>query len=485
MGQGTSDITALGAAALAAAIRERRVSCAAVMDAYLDRIDRLNPRVNAIVSLRKPDALRAEARACDEALASGAGPGPLHGLPLAVKDLEPTAAIPTTFGSPLFRDFVPDQDSIQVTRLKRAGAIIVGKTNTPEFGLGSQTYNRVFGTTLNAYEQTRTAGGSSGGAAAALALRMLPVADGSDFAGSLRNPAAYNNLFALRPSSDVIPSEKPDVFLPTPSVLGPLARSVPDLALLLSVQAGHDRRVPTSGREAPARFLAGLDRDLRGLRVAWCGDFGGRIPFEPGVLDLCERALPTFETIGCIVEAAVPDYPLERLWEDFVTLRSWHVASTYSALWRDPAKRKELKAEMVWEIERGLGHSAEQIYRASVGRTAWYQAVRRLFERYDVLLAPSAQLFPFAAAEPWPKAIAGRAMDSYHRWMEIAIVVTMSACPALNVPVGFDTRGLPMGMQMAAPVGQDFLLLQLAQAYDAATGWVERHPPPLIANETD
>jgi amidase len=485
MGQGTSDITAFGAAALAAAIRERRVSCAAVMDAYLDHIDRLNPRVNAIVSLREPEALRAEARACDEALASGTEPGPLHGLPLAVKDLEPTAAIPTTFGSPLFRDFVPDQDSIQVTRLRRAGAIIIGKTNTPEFGLGSQTYNRVFGTTLNAYDQSRTAGGSSGGAAAALALRMLPIADGSDFAGSLRNPAAYNNLLALRPSADVVPSDRPDAFLPPPAVLGPLARSVPDLALLLSVQAGHDPRVPSSGREAPARFLSPLDRDFRGLRVAWCGDFGGHIPFEPGVLEICESALPVFESLGCTVEAASPDHPLERLWQDFVTLRSWHVASAFSPLWRDPAKQRELKTEMVWEIERGLALSAEQVYRASVGRTAWYQAVRRLFQRYDVLLAPSAQLFPFAAREPWPKAIAGRTMDSYHRWMEVAIVVTMSGCPALNVPVGFDAGGLPMGMQMVAPVGQDFFLLQLAHAYDQTTGWVERRPPPLIATGTN
>jgi amidase len=480
-----SEVTALGGAALGAAIRARRVSCAAVMDAYLDRIGRLNPAVNAIVSLRDRDGLRAEARAHDAALAAGGEAGPLYGLPLAVKDLEPTAGIPTTFGSPLFRDFVPDRDSIQVARLRQAGAIVIGKTNTPEFGLGSQTYNRVFGTTLNAYDRSRTAGGSSGGAAAALALHLLPIADGSDFAGSLRNPAAYNNLFALRPSPDVVPADKPDVFLLPPAVLGPLARSVPDLALLLSVQAGHDPRAPSSGREPSARFLAPLDRDFRGLRIAWCGDFGGHIPFEPGVLDLCESAFPTLEALGCTVEAAVPDYPLERLWQDFVTLRSWHVASAFSALWRDPAQRTELKGDMVWEIERGIALSAEDVYRASVGRTAWYQAVRRLFQRYDVVLAPSAQLFPFPADQPWPKAIAGRTMDSYHRWMEIAIVITMSGCPALNVPVGFDGRGLPMGMQMVAPVGQDFLLLQLAHAYDGATGWVKRYPPSLIATGTN
>ena len=485
MSDGSPEITEMGATALAAAIREKDVSCVAVMEAYLDHIERLNPVVNALVSLRSSDALREEASARDAELAAGHQAGPLHGVPLAIKDLELTAGIRTTFGSPLFRDFVPDQDSIQVERLRRAGAILIGKTNTPEFGLGSQTYNNVFGTTLNAYDQTRTAGGSSGGAASALALRLLPIADGSDFAGSLRNPAAYNNLFALRPSPGVVPADRPDAYLLPPAVLGPLARSVPDLALLLSVQAGHDLRDPLSSREDPARFLTSLDQDFYGLRVAWCGDFGGHIPFESGVLRLCEAALPTLEDLGCIVEAAVPDYPLEQLWQDFLVLRSWHVATAHAAQWRDPAERRQLKPELIWEIERGLALPAEDIYRASFGRTKWYHAMRRLFTRYDVLLAPSAQLFPFPADEPWPKTVAGRAMDSYHRWMEIAIVITMSGCPALNVPVGFDGRGLPMGMQMVAPVGQDFRLLQLAHAYDGATGWVRRHPPPLVATRTN
>ncbi len=301
-----SDIPAMDAVALAAAIRARAVSCVEAMNAFLDRIERLNPQINAIVSLRPRDALIAEAKRRDAALARGDAVGPLHGFPHAVKDLEPTAGIRTTFGSPLFRDFVPDHDSLQVARLKRAGAIIIGKTNTPEFGLGSHTFNEVFGPTRNPYDRGRSAGGSSGGAGAALAARLVPLADGSDYAGSLRNPAAWNNVYALRPSPGLVPRETPDLFLASPSVTGPMARSIADLALLLSVQAGHDPRVPLSNRGEVPRF-APLDADFKGARIAWCRDFGGHIPFEPGVLELCEAALPVFANLGCAVEAAVPE----------------------------------------------------------------------------------------------------------------------------------------------------------------------------------
>ncbi|MGH7073334.1 MAG: amidase [Stellaceae bacterium] len=472
-------IPALSATALSQAIRARTVSCVEVMKAYLDRIAALNPAVNAIVSLRDRDVLMAEARHRDEQLARGEYLGPLHGFPHAVKDLEPTLGIRTTFGSPLFRDFVPDRDSILVERLKRAGAIIIGKTNTPEFGLGSHTFNEVYGTTRNGFDQSRSAGGSSGGAAVALALGMVPFADGSDYAGSLRNPAAWNNLFSLRPSPGIVPRESPELFLQAPGVSGPMARSVPDLAMLLSVQAGHDARAPLSSVLDPVRFLAPLDIDLTDTRIAWCRDFGSHIPFEPGVLELCEAALPAFEALGCSVEVEAPAYPMERLWQDFVTLRAWHIASSYAALYRDGAKRALLKAEMVWEIERGLPLSGQDIAAASLGRSAWYRAVSRLFERFDFLLVPSAQLFPFPADWRWPQEIGGRAMDTYHRWMETCTVVTMSGCPALNVPVGFDARGLPMGMQIVAPIGRELRLLQVAQAYDNATEWVRNHPPPI------
>ncbi|HEY5209264.1 MAG TPA: amidase [Stellaceae bacterium] len=474
-----TDITALDAVALSDVIHRRALSCVEVMGAYLDRIERLNPAVNAIVSLRDRAPLLAEARTHDEQVARGEPLGPLHGFPQAVKDLELTRGIRTTFGSTLFRDFVPDQDSLQVGRLKRAGAIVIGKTNTPEFGLGSHTFNEVFGVTRNAYDQSRSGGGSSGGAGAAVALRMMAVADGSDYAGSLRNPAAWNNIFALRPSPGLVPTDRPEQFLQAPGVLGPMARTVPDLALLLSVQAGADPRAPLSLPGDPQRFRAPLDAAMKGTRIAWCGDFNGQIPFEAGVLDLCVAALPAFADLGCTVEHDAPAFPLDRLWRDFVTLRAWHTASGQAAVARDPARRAQLKPELIWEIERGATLSGQDVADASLGRSDWYHAVNRFFGRYDFLMLPSAQLFAFPAEWRWPREIGGRAMDSYHRWMENNIVITMSGCPALSVPVGFDGRGLAMGMQIVAPIGEEFRLLQLAHAYDQATGWVRKHPPPL------
>ncbi len=472
-------VTAMSAVDLAAAIRSRAVSCVEVMDAHLDRIDGVNPTVNAIVTLCDRDTLLAEAQARDEQLARGEPIGPLHGFPHAVKDLEGTAGIRTTFGSPLFRDFVPNQDSLQVRRLRRAGAIIIGKSNTPEFGLGSHTFNEVFGPTRNAYDQSRSAGGSSGGAAVALATRMVPLADGSDYAGSLRNPAAWNNLYALRPSPGLVPTGRLELFVPSPSVLGPMARNVLDLALLLSVQAGPDAGEPLSRPVEPARFRGALSTDVAGWRIAWSGDFGGYLPFEPGVLDLCEAALAVLTDLGCAVEPATPTYPLDRLWRDWLVLRSWHTSTGQAPYYRDPSKRSRIKPELIWETERGLKLSANDVAEASLGRSAWHREFNRLFERFDFLLVPSTQLFPFPVEWRWPKEIAGRAMDTYHRWMETCIIVTMSGCPALNVPVGFDERGLPMGMQIVAPIGQELRLLQLAHAYDQATGWGNRRWPPL------
>jgi amidase len=473
-----NDITELDAVALSHSIATRAVSCVEVMTACLDRIERLNPKVNAIVSLRDRASLIAEARVHDNQIAHGARLAPLYGLPHAVKDLVLTSGIRTTFGSPLFRNFVPDHDSIMVERLKRAGAIIIGKTNTPEFGLGSHTFNDVFGATRNAYDQSRSAGGSSGGAAVALALGMVPLADGSDYAGSLRNPAAWNNIFSLRPSPGLVPAELPDLFLPSPGVLGPMARTVPDLALLLSIQAGYDRRVPSSLGVDPTSFTAAIATKIKGVRIAWCGDFGGRIPFERGVLELCEAATRVFAELGCVVEAAAPTYPLDRLWRDFVTLRSWHIASADAAFYSDGAKRALLKPELIWEIERGLALTGQDVAEASIGRSDWYRAMARFLSTYDFILVPSAQVFPFPVEWRWPREIAGKAMDTYHRWMENNILITMSGCPALNVPVGFDVRGLPMGMQIVAPIGGERQLLQLAQAYDQATEWT-RHQPGM------
>jgi amidase len=475
-----SPIVRMEGTALSEAIRTREVSCVEVMKAYLDQIERFNPAVNAIVSLRPRETLMAEARERDDQLARGEYLGWMHGFPQAVKDLAPARGIPFTQGSPIFRDLVPEADAIFVERMRRAGSILVGKTNTPEFGLGSQTFNPVYGATLNAYDQSRTAGGSSGGAAVALAMRMLPVADGSDHGGSLRNPAAFNNVFGFRTSYGRVPSENRDVFTPAMGVVGPMARNVPDLAMLLSVQAGFDPRVPLSIKEDPKVFTGDLDRDFRGTRLAWLGDFGGALPFEPGVIELCRVALRAFEALGCTVEETLPDYPVEQVWRNWLKLRAWQTRAALKPLYDDPAKRAQMKPEAIWEAESGAALTADDLAAASAERTLWYQAVLRLFERYDYLLLPSAQVFAFAIETRWPEEIAGRAMDTYHRWMEVVIPVTMSGCPSLNVPVGFSETGLPMGLQIVGPAQAELACLQLAQAYDGVTGWVKNRPPPLL-----
>ena len=470
----------MDAGALSSAIRSRKIACREVMAAYLDHIEAINPSVNAIVSLRPREELLEEAERRDAELARGEYHGALHGFPHAVKDLEATAGIRTTMGSPILKDFIPAADSILVERIRRAGAIIIGKTNVPEFGLGSHSYNRVFGTTLNAYDQSKTAGGSSGGAAVALATRMLPIADGSDHAGSLRNPAAFNNVFGFRTAFGRVPSDVREVFLPALSVHGPMARSVADLAMLLSIIAGYDSRVPLSIREDPARFAAPLERDFAGTRIAWGADFAGYLPFEPCVLELCREALRAFEALGCVVEEAVPDFPVERVWQSWLVLRAWQVGGMLHHFYADPARRALMKPELRWEIERGFAISAYDIADAGAVRSAWYHAMRAMFEKYDYFVVPSAQVFAFDATIDWPKSIAGKSMDTYHRWMEVMIPVTMSGCPALNVPAGFNAAGLPMGIQIVASNQAEFACLQLAHAYDRATGWVRKRLPPIL-----
>jgi amidase len=475
-----SDIVMLDAVRLARAIRARQISCAEVMGAYLDHIAALNPKVNAIVAPQDRSALLAQARERDAQLAHGEPMGPLHGFPMAVKDLAPVKGMPMTMGSPILKDFIPPADGIMVERLRRAGALFIGKTNTPEFGLGSHTYNTVYGATRNAYDQARSAGGSSGGAAVALALRMLPVADGSDYGGSLRNPAGWNNVFGFRTSYGLIPPDARDAWLPSMGVLGPMARTVADLAMLLSVQAGHDSRAPLSMPGDGARFAGRLERDHKGKRIAWAGDFRGYLPYEPGVLDLCRDALKTFEAMECIVEEAQPDYSIEAVWRAWLTLRAWQSGSALLAWYEDPAKRALMKPEAVFEVESGLTLSAFDITAASLVRTEWYQAVRKFFETYDYFILPTAQLFPFPVELDWPREIAGRKMETYHEWMKGVLPVTMAGCPALAAPAGFNAQGHPMGIQIVGPNQADLACLQLAYAYDTATAWATRRPPPLL-----
>ncbi|WP_284947039.1 amidase [Acidisoma cladoniae] len=470
-------LTRISAIDLAARIAARDVSCVEVMTAFLDHIDAVNPVVNAIVSRVDRATLLAEAAMRDMT----APMGPLHGLPFAVKDLEETKGLRSTHGSPLFADHVPDADSIMVSRLRAAGAILIGKTNVPEFGFGSQTYNTVFGTTLNAYDQSRTAGGSSGGAAVALALGMLPLADGSDHGGSLRNPAAFNNVFGFRPSPQRIPEETlGDVFAAGMAVLGPMARSVADLAMLFSVQAGPDPRAPLSLPESGSAVSAPLDVSVAGRRIGWLGDLGGHLPMEPDILSLCESGLRVMEGLGAIVEPVAIGFPMEDLWQAWIDLRAWLIAASLGEIYADD-RRDRLKPEAQWEVARGLALTGSDVSAALAVRTRWVRHLSGLFARYDYLVLPSAQVFPFAADTHWQAEVAGKPMDSYHRWMEVVVAATMSALPALNVPVGFNAQGLPMGMQLMAPFHADLACLQLGHAYDCATRWPDKRPPPLRA----
>lgn len=457
-------------------IHRREVSCVEVMAAHLAQIERYNPQLNAIVALRDGDELLAEARQRDEELAAGRSRGWMHGFPHAVKDLAAAEGLPHTSGSRIFGDRIAEVDDVPVARIRAAGAIIIGKTNTPEFGLGSQTYNEVWGTTANPWDTSRTAGGSSGGGAAALAARMVPVADGSDNMGSLRNPPAFNHVVGLRPSWGRVPEPG---FVPYGSVNGPMGRTTADVARLLSTMAGPDAEAPLSLDDDPATFAASLDRDVAGTRIAWVGDWGGYLATERGVLAVCESALETFERLGCVVEPALPAYAPEEIWRSYLAWRAWGNLR-YADLYDDPATRALMKPELVWEIEYGLRLSARDLTRAATARDAWYAALADLLGRYDVVVAPSAQVFPFDKSVHWPEAIDGRRMDTYHRWMETVVPWTMSSHPVAAVPAGFDARGLPTGIQLVGRRHGDLGILQLAHAYEGASAVMDGALPPLL-----
>ncbi len=458
---GIADRTALE---LSRAIRAREVSCAEAMAAFLDRIERLNPVVNAIVAMKPREAVMAEAATADAELAAGRWRGWLHGLPQAPKDLTGTVDIATAMGSPILAGKRAAADSILVERLRGAGAILIGKTNVPEFGLGSHTYNPVYGRTLNAFDQTRSAGGSSGGAGVALALGMLPVADGSDMMGSLRNPAGWNGVYGFRPSRGRVPAGPgPELYYQQLSVEGPMGRNVADLAALFATLAGHDPRSPLSLDGDGSEFAGPLDGATAGLRIGWLGDLGGHLAMEPGVIETCEAALGLFEGLGVAVEPVAPDFDFDELFGAWTTLRSFLVSGALAAHWDDPASRGKLKPEAVWEIERGRALGGPAVFRASAIRTAWLGEILRLHARFDFLALPSAQLFPFEVGLDWPKAIAGREMDSYLRWMEGMILASMAGAPALAVPAGFGPGGLPIGLQLAGRWHDDAFLLDVAE----------------------
>ena len=476
------NITALSASALSKAIRSRQVSCREVMQATLARVAAVNPVHNAIVSLRNGDELLREADARDTDLARGAtahGPiGWMHGMPQAIKDIALTQGLRTTLGSPLLRDFVPTEDGLMVQRMKAAGCIVIGKTNTPEFGLGSHTFNEVFGVTRNAYDPGKSAGGSSGGAAVALALRMLPVADGSDFMGSLRNPAAWNNVFGLRPSQGRVPMwPAQDVWVSQLGTEGPMGRTVEDVARLLDVQAGPDARVPLSLAQH-ASFAAGLRGiDCRRVRIGWLGGLDGYLAMEPRILDTCVQGLNRLQGLGCVVEPATLGSAPEAVWEAWRVWRRWLVAARIAPFLTNPLNRALIKPEALWEHEQAQGLTGAQVLAASAQRSAFYQHLLTRFEQFDFLALPTAQVWPFDAALRWPTHIAGREMDTYHRWMEVVIYATFAGLPCISVPVGFSASGLPMGLQLIGRPQGDLAVLQLAHAYEQAAQEVLRVEP--------
>ncbi len=481
-GAGAGDnIVALSATALSRAIHSRELSCTEVLKAYMAQIDRFNPVVNAIVAPQAREDLVALAQERDAQLARGCSLGPLHGFPQAPKDILPAAGMVTTRGSPIFRGQVSSADTVVFERMRSAGAIFVGRTNTAELGLGGHTYNPVYGTTRNSFDPSRSAGGSSGGAAVAVALRMLPVADGTDMMGSLRTPAAFNHVYGLRPSFGCVPhGPTEDIFFQQLSVTGPMARNVPDLALLLSVQAGFDARLPLGQQQAdPAVFARLPERDVRGMRIGWLADLGGHLPMEAGLLATCTHALKHFETLGCTIDNVQIDFDFERLWRAWIDLRSFSFSGANAALFHDPATRALLKPEAIWETERGLRLSGQDVYRASRDRSAWYQSLRKLFERFDFLVMPAVQLFPLDAALDWPHAIGACTMDTYHRWMEAVVPASLGGLPALAAPAGLGSGGLPAGIQIIGPAHTDAAVLQLGHAYDQASNYSRLHSPLL------
>jgi len=473
-------LTDLSASTLSALIRSGELSCRELMQATLARIAQVNPVHNAIVSLRDGDALLREADACDAQRVRGDATGWLHGIPQAIKDIAPTAGLLTTMGSPLLRDFIPKHDGLLAQRMKAAGCIVIGKTNTPEFGLGSHTFNEVFGVTRNAFDPSKSAGGSSGGAAVAIATGMLSVADGSDFMGSLRNPAGWNNVFGLRPSQGRVPQwPVTDVWVTQLGTEGPMGRTVEDVARLLDVQAGPDPRVPLSLAQH-ASFADGLD-DLEAttVRVGWLADLDGHLPMEAGVLDVCEQALRRLGSAGCAVEPTALGYPPDAVWQAWLVWRRWLVASRIAPFLVKPSNRALIKPEALWEHDQATSLTGAQALHASAQRSAFYQHMLTLFERFDVLALPSAQVWPFDAAQRWPTHIAGREMDTYHRWMEVVIYATFAGLPCISVPAGFNAQGLPMGLQLIGKPQGDAALLRVARLCENLARDVLRVKPNL------
>ncbi len=461
----------MSAVEMARLIRAKKLSAREALSEHLKQIERVNPKVNAIVTLA-PEMAAQAAAAADEMQARGAKLGPLHGLPAAHKDLRETRGIRTTFGSPLYRDYVPAENDLIIDRLQAAGVITLGKTNTPEFGAGSQTFNTVFGATRNPWDLTKTCGGSSGGAAVALACGLVPVADGSDTGGSLRNPAAFCNVVGFRPSVGRVPDPKAAFAWSTLSTSGCLGRSVADLAFVLSSMAGPDPRSPLSINEPGTLFARPLARSFKGVRIAWFKDLGG-VPFHPRVRAIVDGHRATFEALGCIVEQAEPDFSAAEI--SFRILRAWSSANTYGERLREHPDA--FKDTLKGEIEEGLRLTGMDVARGETARAQMWRRFQAFLEKYEYFILPTTQLPPFDVNTPYPVEIAGVKFANYIDWMKSCWYISATGNPAASVPAGFTQEGLPVGVQIVGRDKQDFAVLQLAHSFEEAAGFTKLHPP--------
>jgi amidase len=469
-----TDLCLQSATVIARLIRQRTVSASEVLAAHLQRIADVNPQVNAIVTL-DIDGAQARARAIDEALDRGEDPGPLAGLPIAHKDLAETKGMRTTYGSPIFADFVPDFDALIVARLKAAGAVTLGKTNTPEFGAGSQTFNPIFGPTRNPYDLSKTCGGSSGGAAVALACGMIAIADGSDLGGSLRNPAGYCNVVGFRPSPGRVPVwPDPTPFLPF-AVDGPMARTVADIALMLQAIAGPDPRAPLSISEPATLFAQSLDRDFHDVRIAWSPDLGG-LPVDPRISEVIAAQRDIFVQLGCHVEEATPD--LRDADEIFQVMRAFRYELTLGELL--DRERHRMKDTVIWNIEAGRALSGPQVGRAMRLHTALLGRLYDFMQTYEFIVAPVSQVPPFPVEQPYITEINGVPMSNYIEWMRSCYYISVCNVPAISVPAGFTRDGLPVGIQIIGRPRADLAVLQLAHAFEQATQYWRQHPKLVI-----
>jgi amidase len=461
------DICFQPAATLAKLIRARKLSATEVVKAFIAQIERVNPKVNAIVTFVPEAALKAAKKADRKSRYAG--------LPIAYKDLMPTKGIRTTFGSLVFEKNIPAEDGALVERLSAAGVVTLGKTNTPEFGAGSQTFNKVFGATRNPYDLTKTCGGSSGGAAAAVASGMLPFADGGDLAASLRNPGNYCNVVGFRPTPGRVSAYPESNVWNTLSTLGPITRTVSDCAFLMSGMAGPDPRAPTTIAEPGEIFLKSLNKTFKKTRIAWSRDLGG-LPMEPDVLSVFDSQKSIFKNLGCVIEEAEPDFAGAT--ESFETLRAVGFFHKVGPLMKK--HKDKLKDTVIWNVEEGRRRSAEDVARAEVLRSGLFHRMRKFLNTYDFLVCPVNQLPPYPVTTEWPREVAGVKMTNYLDWMKSCYYITITSHPAISVPAGFTKENLPVGIQIVGRYRDDFGVLQLAHAFEQANPAWKRRPAVAV-----